>query len=200
MCIRDRFKEIILKFGGLDILISNAGLALPGELYNMNDEILLKSLNINLLSHHYVSQQSVNIFKSQDYFHKNNQDLLGGQLLYNISKQALNPGKGFGAYGISKSALLALMKQYALEEGKNGIRSNCINADRIKSGLLSNEMIKNRAKSRGLSEAEYMSGNLLNSEVKANDVAKAFLNLSNMKKTTGLILTVDGGNVAAMPR
>ena len=184
----------------MDILISNAGIALSGELYDMNDEILLKSLNINLLSHHYLSQQSVNIFKSQDYFHHNNKDLLGGQLLYNISKQALNPGKGFGAYGISKSALLALMKQYALEEGHNGIRSNCINADRIKSGLLNNEMIKNRAKSRGLSEEEYMSGNLLNSEVNANDVAKAFLYLSNMKKTTGLILTVDGGNVAAMPR
>lgn len=198
--IEKAFKQIILKFGGVDILISNAGVAIPGELHDMNDEILLKSLNINLLSHHYLSQQSLNIFKSQDYFNKNNKDLLGGQLLYNISKQSLNPGKGFGAYGISKSALLALMKQYALEEGHNGIRSNCINADRIKSGLLNNEMVKNRARSRGLSEEEYMSGNLLNSEVKAIDVAKAFLYLSNMKKTTGLILTVDGGNVAAMPR
>ena len=84
--------------------------------------------------------------------------------MYNISKQALNPGRGFGAYGISKSALLALMKQYALEEGHNGIRSNCINADRIESGLLNKEMIKNRAQSRGLSEEEYMSGNLLNSK------------------------------------
>ena len=61
-------------------------------------------------------------------------------------------------------------------------------------------MIKSRAKSRGLTEEEYMSGNLLNSEVKANDVAKAFLYLSKLKKTTGSILTVDGGNIAAMPR
>ena len=194
------FKKIILQFGGVDILISNAGIALSGDLYNMKDDTLINSLNINLLSHHYLSQQSLNIFKSQDYFNLNSDDLLGGQLLYNISKQALNPGKGFGAYGISKSALLALMKQYALEEGHNGIRSNCINADRVKSGLLNKEMIKKRAKARGLSEDEYMAGNLLNSEVKANDVAKAFLSLSSMKKTTGLILTVDGGNVAAMPR
>ena len=92
------------------------------------------------------------------------------------------------------------MKQYALEEGHRGIRSNGVNADRIKSGLLNDEMIKKRAKLRGLSEEQYMSGNLLNSEVKANDVANAFLSLSNMEKTTGLILTVDGGNVAAMPR
>ncbi len=198
--ISDAFKKIILQFGGVDILISNAGIALQGDLYNMDDEILKNSLNINLLSHHYLSQESLHIFKSQDYFNPNSKEFLGGQLLYNISKQALNPGKGFGAYGISKSALLALMKQYALEEGHNGIRSNCINADRIKSGLLNKKMIEKRAKSRGLSEEEYMSGNLLNSEVKPNDVAKAFLSLSTMEKTTGLILTVDGGNVAAMPR
>jgi len=198
--IEKAFREIILQFGGVDILISNAGIALPGELHNMDDETLKLSLNINLLSHHYLSQESLKIFKSQDYFNLKSKNLLGGQLLYNISKQALNPGKGFGAYGISKSALLSLMKQYALEEGHNGIRSNCINADRIESGLLNKEMIKSRAKLRGLSEEEYMSGNLLNSEVKANDVAKAFLSLSKMKKTTGLILTVDGGNVAAMPR
>ena len=139
------------------------------------------------------------IFKSQDYF-KDEHDLLGGQLLFNVSKQALNPGKGFGAYGISKSALLAMMKQYALEEGINNIRSNCINADRIRSGLLNNEMIKSRSKSRGITEKEYMSGNLLNSEVRAIDVAEAFLSLSKMERTTGTILTVDGGNVAAMPR
>ena len=198
--IKDAFKEVIFKFGGVDILISNAGIALPGVLWDIKDEILIQSLNLNLLSHHYLSQESLNIFKSQDFFNLDRKDLLGGQLLYNVSKQALNPGKGFGAYGISKSALLALMKQYALEEGHRGIRSNGVNADRIKSGLLNDEMIKKRAKLRGLSEEQYMSGNLLNSEVKANDVANAFLSLSNMEKTTGLILTVDGGNVAAMPR
>tara|TARA_B100001248_G_C27395388_1_gene465196 strand:+ start:522 stop:2666 length:2145 start_codon:yes stop_codon:yes gene_type:complete len=198
--IKKAFKEIILRFGGVDILISNAGIALPGELHNLEDDIFSQSLNINLLSHHYLSQESLKIFKSQDFFNISTKDLLGGQLLYNISKQALNPGKGFGAYGISKTALLALMKQYALEEGKNKVRSNCVNADRIKSGLLNKEMIQKRSKVRGLTEEEYMTGNLLNSEVMANDVAKAFLSLSSMEKTTGLILTVDGGNVAAMPR
>ena len=87
------------------------------------------------------------------------------------------------------------MRQISLEEGINKIRSNGINADRIKSGLLNQRMIKNRAAARGLSEEEYMSGNLLKSEVLAEDVAKAFLALSEMKKTTGALLTVDGGNV-----
>ena len=102
-----------------------------------------------------MSQESLKIFKSQDYFNLNSKNLLGGQLLYNISKQALNPGKGFGAYGISKSALLALMKQYALEEGHNGIRSNCINADRIESGLLNKEMIK-----KELNQEDYLKKNI----------------------------------------
>ena len=61
-------KKLFFNLVELDILISNAGIALPGDLYNMDDEILEKSLNLNLLSHHYLSQQSVNIFKSQDFF------------------------------------------------------------------------------------------------------------------------------------
>ena len=157
-------------------------------------------MKLNFYAHHYASQQAIEIFKKQDYLVSQTHEKLGGQLLFNISKQALNPGKGFGAYGISKSALLALMKQYALEEGSSMIRSNGVNADRIRSGLLNDDMIKNRSKARGLSKAEYMSGNLLRSEVKPEDVAKAFLNLALMTKTTGAIVTVDGGNVAAMPR
>ena len=126
--------------------------------------------------------------------------MIGGQLLFNISKQALNPGPNFGSYGIAKSALLALMKQYALEAADSNIRSNGINADRIKSGLLNTDLIIKRAESRGLSEDEYMRGNLLKSEVLPHDVSNAFVSLALMKKTTGAILTVDGGNIAAMVR
>ena len=65
-----------------------------------------------------------------------------GQLLYNISKQAINPGAYFGSYGIAKAALLSLMKQYALETAELKIRSNGVNADRIRSGLLDKELVK----------------------------------------------------------
>ena len=197
--VKKAFKKIVLEFGGFDILVSNAGIALEGKMDSLDDLIFDKSLKINLLSHHYLCQESLLVFRKQD-FDKNNGSILGGQFLFNVSKQALNPGKGFGAYGISKSALLALMKQYALEEGENNIRSNCINADRIRSGLLNNEMIQSRSIARGLTEEQYLSGNLLKSEVRAKDVAEAFLSLSLMQKTTGAILTVDGGNVAAMTR
>ena len=62
------------------------------------------------------------------------QQKLGGVLLFNVSKQAVNPGPNFGAYGASKAALLALVRQYALEHGEDGIRANALNPDRIRSG------------------------------------------------------------------
>lgn len=92
------------------------------------------------------------------------------------------------------------MRQYALEEGENGIRVNGINADRIRSGLLDAAMIRERAAARGVSEEVYMAGNLLGREVQARHVADAFVALARMERTTGAVLTVDGGNVAAMVR
>jgi hypothetical protein len=75
-----------------------------------------------------------------------------------------------------------------------------VNADRIRSGLLTDEMIAARSKARGVSEADYMSGNLLHAEVTADDVGQAFLALAKARKTTGHVETVDGGNIAAALR
>ena len=156
---------IIKHFGGLDILISNAGAAWEGSISKMDESLFRKSMELNLFAHYYVSKCALKIFHSQDYCEENKELLIGGQILFNISKQAINPGPNFGSYGISKAALLALMRQISLEEGLHKIRANGINADRIKSGLLSKEMITKRAESRGISETEYMSENLLHSEV-----------------------------------
>ena len=87
------------------------------------------------------------------------------------------------------------MRQYALEHGKDGIRVNALNPDRIRSGLLTPQMIQARAKARGVSEEDYMAGNLLGLEVGAEDVADAFVAQALMRKTTGDVMTVDGGNV-----
>jgi len=124
----------------------------------------------------------------------------GGVLLFNASKQAINPGANFGAYGLPKAATLFLSRQYALEYGQYGIRSNAVNADRIRSGLLSDDMIASRSKARGLSEADYLAGNLLQREVTAVDVAQAFLHQALAMKTTADVTTVDGGNIAAILR
>ena len=184
MCIRDRY-------GGIDVLISNAGAAFQGLIASVDESILRKSFEINFYSHQKIASSVVTLMKKQN---------TGGSIMFNISKQAVNPGKNFGPYGLPKSALLSLCKQYAVDYGSYGIRSNGVNADRIRSGLMNNKMIITRAKARSISTDDYMRGNLLLNEVKAEDVAKAFFHLATSKKTTGAVLTVDGGNIAASLR
>ena len=189
--VKNAFKKISEQYGGVDILISNAGTAIGGSIAEVDDKILRKSFEDNFFSHQNCASETIKIMKKQN---------IQGCLLFNISKQSVNPGKNFGPYGLPKTALLSLCKQYALDYGALGIRSNGVNADRIRSGLLNDGMIKSRAKAREVSTDEYMRGNLLLNEVKAEDVAKAFFHLAISKKTTGAILTVDGGNIAASLR
>ncbi len=189
--VKNAFKKINEQYGGVDILISNAGTAVVGSIAEIDDKILRGSFEDNFFSHQNCASETIKIMKKQD---------IQGCLLFNISKQSVNPGKNFGPYGLPKTALLSLCKQYAVDYGSLGIRSNGVNADRIRSGLLNDGMIKSRAKAREVSTDEYMKGNLLLNEVKAEDVAKAFFHLAVSKKTTGAVLTVDGGNIAASLR
>jgi rhamnose utilization protein RhaD (predicted bifunctional aldolase and dehydrogenase)/NAD(P)-dependent dehydrogenase (short-subunit alcohol dehydrogenase family) len=189
--VRAMFETVVTRFGGVDILVSNAGAAWTGMMADIDDAVLRKSFELNFFAHQNVASAAVRIMREQR---------LGGVLLFNVSKQAVNPGANFGAYGTSKAALLALVRQYALEHGAEGIRANAINADRIRSGLLTDAFIAERARARGVSEAEYMGGNLLGREVLADDVAQAFVTSALLEKTTGNVTTVDGGNVAAMLR
>ncbi|MGE5269712.1 MAG: bifunctional aldolase/short-chain dehydrogenase [Thiohalocapsa sp.] len=185
------FDQIVERFGGVDIVVSNAGAAWQGKIGEVAEEILRDSFELNFFAHQTVARNAVRIMLAQQ---------TGGVLLFNVSKQALNPGAEFGPYGIPKAAALALMRQYALDYGTQGIRANAVNADRIRGGLLTREMIAARARARGVSEEDYMGGNLLHREVTAQDVAQAFLDLALARSTTGSFLTVDGGNIAAAPR
>ncbi len=77
---------------------------------------------------------------------------------------------------------------------------NGINADRIRSGLLTPEMIAARAAARKVDEATYLGGNLLKREVEARHVADAFVALAKSERTTAHVMTVDGGNIEAALR
>jgi len=189
--VKKAFNQICEKYGGIDILISNAGTATRGAIGEISDDILRQCFEDNFFSHQNCASEAIKIMKKQN---------INGCLLFNISKQSVNPGKNFGPYGLPKSALLSLCKQYAVDYGSYGIRSNGVNADRIRSGLMNDKMIRTRAKARSISTDDYMRGNLLLNEVKAEDVAKAFFHLATSKKTTGAVLTVDGGNIAASLR
>src|SRR5215510_10299134 len=189
--VRAAFVRVVEAFGGVDIVVSNAGAAMMGLIGEVDEAILRQSFEINFYGHQRVAQNAVKMMQAQG---------TGGCLLFNVSKQAINPGPRFGPYGLPKAATLFLVRQYALDYGAVGIRANAVNADRIRSGILTPEMIAARAKARGLSEKDYMAGNLLGREVTADDVAQAFVHQALELKTTGDVTTVDGGNIAAALR
>jgi len=149
--------------------VSNAGGAWQGRIGEVDDATLRRSFELNFFAHQCIAQNAVRLMLAQG---------TGGALLFNVSKQAVNPGVNFGPYGIPKAATLLLVRQYALEYGSAGIRANAVNADRVRSGLLTPELIASRA----------------------SDVAQAFLYHALALKTTGDVTTVDGGNIAAALR
>jgi NAD(P)-dependent dehydrogenase (short-subunit alcohol dehydrogenase family) len=189
--VRAAFDQVVAAFGGVDLLVSNAGAAWHGKIGEVDEVDLRESFELNFFAHQKMAQAAVKIMLAQG---------TGGCLLFNVSKQAVNPGPNFGPYGLPKAATLFLVRQYALDYGADGIRANAVNADRIRSGLLTDAFLKQRAQARGLTEKEYMSGNLLQREVTAEDVAQAFLAQALALKTTADVTTVDGGNVAAALR
>lgn len=189
--VRSSVTHCVRAFGGLDGVVSNAGVASQAMIDSVATEDLKRNFEVNFFSHQYLASEAVRVLRAQG---------IGGFLLFNASKAAFNPGKGFGAYATAKAAVIALMKQYAVECGDIGVRSNAVNADRIRTALLDEEDVRRRAEARGLDPDAYYRSNLLRREVTAEDVAGAFVNLALAVSTTGCVVTVDGGNIAASPR
>jgi rhamnose utilization protein RhaD (predicted bifunctional aldolase and dehydrogenase)/NAD(P)-dependent dehydrogenase (short-subunit alcohol dehydrogenase family) len=179
-------------FGGVDLVVSNAGTAAEGKLETREGEAALRaSLEVNLMAHVNVVRAAVETMRLQRR---------GGCLLFNASKSAFNQGPGFGPYAVPKAALVSLMRQYAVDLARDGIRSNAVNADRIRTNIFGGGRLESRAKARGITVDEYFRSNLLGREVTARDVADAFAWLAQAPSTTGCVVTVDGGNAAAFPR
>ena len=189
--VKKSFEYLTKIFGGLDILISNAGNAIRGKIGEVDSATLRKSFELNFFAHQTLASQAVQLFQKQK---------TGGVLMFNASKAAFNPGKDFGPYALPKAGVIALMKQYAVDYGKDGIRSNAVNADRIRTKLFTKEVLAERSTARGLTPDEYFKSNLLETEVFDTDVAKGFFDTALAEKTTGSVIVVDGGNIAASPR
>jgi rhamnose utilization protein RhaD (predicted bifunctional aldolase and dehydrogenase)/NAD(P)-dependent dehydrogenase (short-subunit alcohol dehydrogenase family) len=185
------FQAAALRFGGVDIVVSNAGKVWQGPMAEVDPAELRASFELNFFAHQLVAAEAVRVFRRQG---------TGGQLLFNASKSAFNPGPNLGPYTLPKAAVVALMKQYALDYAELGVRSNAVNADRVPTALFGEGVLEQRAAARGVSVDEYLSGNLLHRPVRAEDVADAFVMLARAERTTGAVLPVDGGNIAASPR
>jgi len=179
-------------FGGVDIVVSNAGTAPAGLLHETaGDAALRASLEVNLLGHQNVARSAAEVFMRQ---------ACGGVLLFNASKSAFNQGPEFGPYAIPKAALVALMKQYAVDLAPYRVRTGAVNADRVRTDLFGGGVLEARARARGISPDQYFQQNLLQRETTADDVADAFAWLARAEGTTGTVIPVDGGNPAAFPR
>ena len=101
--VRRAFDRVCKSFGGADIVVSNAGAAWQGRIGTVSDRVLRESFELNFFAHQTVAQNAVRVLTAQG---------TGGVLLFNASKQAVNPGKDFGPYGLPKAATLFLARQY----------------------------------------------------------------------------------------
>ncbi len=197
--VRQAIGQILLTYGGIDILVSNAGVATVASITDLELGQWEKNLAVNSTGHFLVTREVLKIMRRQE---------LGGSIIFITTKNVLAPGKDFGAYSASKSAQAQLCRIVAIENGEFGIRANMINPDGILdgSGLWNEKVRKDRAQSYGIPEKElpdfYRKRNLLKARVTAEDVAESVLFFASDKsaKTTGCILTVDGGVKEAFPR
>ncbi len=192
------FQETALAYGGVDIVVSNAGISSFGKLDELSAADWDRSFAVNARGHFLVTRAALRLMKRQG---------TGGSIVFNASKNVTGPGKEFGAYSASKAAEAQLCRITALEGGEFGIRANMLNPDAIfDSRFWTEEMRSMRARAYGI-EADslpdfYRRRTLLGVEVTAADVAEAALFLAGPRssKTTGAMLPVDGGVKEAFPR
>jgi rhamnulose-1-phosphate aldolase/alcohol dehydrogenase len=197
--VRAVFEETVLAYGGLDILVSNAGIAHSAPVASMAREDWDRSFAVNATGHFLVAREAMRLLIAQG---------LGGALVFVATKNVMAPGKDFAAYSAAKAAEAQLAKVLALEGAPHGIRSNIVNPDAVfqDSRLWSDEVRRQRAAAQGIGveqlEDFYRKRNLLGVRILPEDVAEAVLFLASDRsaKTTGCTLTVDGGVREAFPR
>jgi rhamnulose-1-phosphate aldolase/alcohol dehydrogenase len=197
--VRRGFEETLLAYGGLDIVVSNAGMAHAAAVHRMALADWERSFAVNATGHFLVAREAMRILMAQE---------LGGALVFVATKNVMSPGKDFAAYSAAKAAEAQLAKVLALEGAPSGIRSNIVNPDAVfqDSRLWSEEIRRERAAAQGVAvdqlEDFYRKRNLLGVRILPEDVAEAVLFLASDRaaKTTGCTLTVDGGVKDAFPR
>lgn len=197
--VAEAVREAVRLYGGLDIVVSNAGIARSAPVERLSLQDWTSSYAVNATGHFLVCREAMKVFRRQG---------MGGCIVTVASKNVVAPGKDFGAYSASKAAQAQLSKVLAIEGAEIGVRVNMVNPDGVfeGSGLWSPEMRRERAKAYGIPleriEEFYGTRNLLKTKITAGDVAEAILFLASSRaaKTTGAMLPVDGGVKAAFPR
>ena len=197
--VETAFQEAVLMFGGVDIVVNNAGLATSSPFEETSiDEW---NLNMNVLSTGYflVARGAYRLMQQQG---------IGGSMVFVASKNSVYAGKNAAPYSAAKAAEVHLARCIAVEGGAFGIRVNSVLPDAVLQGsaIWSSEWREERARAYGIApeelEGHYRRRTTLNVNVFPQDIAEAVAYLASDKasKTTGCMITVDGGVAAAFTR
>jgi rhamnulose-1-phosphate aldolase/alcohol dehydrogenase len=192
----DAIGEAVLAFGGLDILVCNAGFVAAAPIEDVSEATWDLHFDVNVKGTFLAVREAVSVMKAQGR----------GVILLNASKGAFAPTADNAAYASSKAAVAALARNLATELGPHGVRVNYFNADFVDTPLM-HKLIAERARQRGVSvDAQievYRSRNVLGTgPIPPRAVADAALFLCSPRAayTTGSLITIDGGIKEAMPR
>jgi rhamnose utilization protein RhaD (predicted bifunctional aldolase and dehydrogenase)/NAD(P)-dependent dehydrogenase (short-subunit alcohol dehydrogenase family) len=186
--IKKAIDQIIFEFGGLDLVISNAGIfPKSAKIDSIPEAIWEKSLAVNLTSHQRFLQCCLPFLELG----------IDPAIVIMGSKNVPAPGPGAAAYSVAKAGLTQLARIAAMEFGKSGIRVNVLHPNAVyDTGIWTDEILKARAKHYKLSVKAYKTNNIMGVEVTSKDVAQLAVNMlsSTFSKVTGAQIPIDGGN------
>lgn len=178
----------VVEFGGLDIVVSNAGYFPPNaKIADMDADVWDKSVAVNLTSHQRVIQAAIPYLKRG----------IDPAIVMVGSKNFPAPGPGAASYSVMKAGITQLARVAALELAADGIRVNVLHPDAVfDTGIWTDEMLESRAKHYGMTVHEYKTKNLMRTEIKSRDVARLVAAMAGdvFAKTTGAQVPIDGGN------
>jgi rhamnose utilization protein RhaD (predicted bifunctional aldolase and dehydrogenase)/NAD(P)-dependent dehydrogenase (short-subunit alcohol dehydrogenase family) len=181
--------ETVQSFGGLDMLILNAGIfPQSSPIAALTEQVWERVISVNLDANFFLLKKSYPFLKLAPR---------GGKVVVVGSKNVSAPGPGAAAYSVSKAALNQLARVAALEWGKDGIRINTVHPNAVfDTGIWTEEVLAARAKNYGLTVEEYKKNNILGTEIDSKDVSELIAELCGplFSRTTGAQIPIDGGN------
>ena len=197
--VADAMNEACVEFGGIDILVSNAGIASSASVEETTLELWHKNMDILSTGYFLVSREAFKIMRKQD---------LGGSIVFVASKNGLAASPNASAYCTAKASEIHLARCLALEGAEIGIRVNVVNPDAVLRGskIWEGEWLEQRADTYGTNkeglEEMYRNRSMLKRSVLPEDIAEAcyFFAADLSAKSTGNIINVDAGNVQAFTR
>lgn len=187
--LRDALERTARRYGGLDMLVLNAGIFPAGQrIAALEMQAWARTLRINLDANAMLMREAHPLLKLAPR---------GGRVVVVGSKNVPAPGPGAAAYSASKAALTQLARVAALEWGRDGIRVNVVHPNAVfDTGIWTDEVLAARAQSYGLTVEQYKCNNVLGVEVTSRDVGELVAELCGpvFAKTTGAQIPIDGGN------